>query len=65
MGANIHRGPAGVVNEDGSTDGGCRDVPIITTGATSSEGCPTGKWWGDEKLALALLVGKCRLRYVL
>jgi hypothetical protein len=56
MGANIHRGPAGVVNEDGSTDGGCRDVPIITTGATSSEGCPTGKWWGDEKLALALLV---------
>ena len=57
MGANIHRGAAGVVNEDGSTDGGCRDVPIITTGDTSSEVCPTGKWGGDEKLAVTLLVG--------
>lgn len=47
---------AGVVNEDGTTDGGCRDVPIIAADDTSSEGCPTGKWAKDEKLALALLV---------
>ena len=46
-----------MVNEDGSTDGGCRDVPIIAAGDTSSEGCPTGKWGNDEKLALALIVG--------
>jgi len=47
---------AGVVNEDGTTDGGCRDVPIIAADDTGSEGCPTGKWAQDEKLALALLV---------
>lgn len=45
------------MNEDGTTDGGCRDVPIIAADDTSGEGCPTGQWSDDEKLALGLLVG--------
>lgn len=46
----------GVVNSDGTTDGGCRDVPVIPTGDTSSEGCPTGSLSTDEKVFISAVV---------
>jgi len=44
----------GVVFANGTTDGGCRPVPVIPQGDTSSSGCPTGRWSADE---VTLLVG--------
>ena len=49
---------SGVVDADGTTDGGCRATPLIAAADTSSTGCPTGEWSDDEEwLLIGLVVG--------